>query len=151
MKRAEELRSLSRDHHEALVIAKRLREAADSDISEVVAKFRRFWRGHGQRHFRIEEELLLPAYERFGNARNDAVVRVLTDHVMIRRRADELDRETVTTTALNELGQLLEEHVRHEERVLFPLIERAVPRDDLAALAAAMEEAENARLARPAP
>ncbi len=143
MKRAEELRSLSRDHHEALVIAKRLRQASNTDIRDVVSEFRRFWQVHGRRHFRIEEEILLPAYERFGDASDEAVVRVLTDHVTIRRRAAELDEDaSITSKVLHELGHLLDEHVRYEERVLFPLIERALPPEHLAWLAAAIEEAE---------
>lgn len=34
------------------------------------------------------------------------------------------------------------DHVRHEERVLFPMIEEALPEDELARLAQRIEEAE---------
>jgi iron-sulfur cluster repair protein YtfE (RIC family) len=32
---------------------------------------------------------------------------------------------------LHQLGERLERHIRHEERVLFPLIEEALPDDEL--------------------
>ena len=44
---------------------------------------------------------------------------------------------------LHELGGLLADHVRVEERELFPLIEQAMPADDLAVVASALEQAED--------
>jgi iron-sulfur cluster repair protein YtfE (RIC family) len=43
---------------------------------------------------------------------------------------------------LHALGERLHQHIRHEERVLFPLIEEALPPEELAAVADALEEAE---------
>ena len=42
-------------------------------------------------------------------------------------------------SALRALGTLLEQHVRREERELFPLIEGVVPERELARLAALLE------------
>ncbi|MEX2105980.1 MAG: hypothetical protein WD810_03675 [Solirubrobacterales bacterium] len=95
MKRAEALRPLSREHLGALLAAKKLREA--SDLEEATRSFLEFWWEHGQRHFRVEEEVL---------------------------------------------GTLLHDHVRFEERELFPLIEDAMGAEDLERLAAAIERAE---------
>jgi hemerythrin-like domain-containing protein len=138
------LRPLSRDHHKALYVAQRLRRADEGDVQAVADEFLTFWKEHGSRHFRIEEEVLLPAYARFADVSNDAVVRVLVEHVEIRRRADELEEAERETSRLRELGSLMEGHVRHEERVLFPMIEEALPEDALAELAARVEAAEAA-------
>jgi iron-sulfur cluster repair protein YtfE (RIC family) len=71
------------------------------------------------------------------------VVRVLVEHVEIRRQASEVASGGDPGCAeLRELGELLEGHIRHEERVLFPLIEDALPRDELRRLAVALEAAE---------
>jgi hypothetical protein len=43
--------------------------------------------------------------------------------------------------ALNALGELLSEHIRHEERTLFPRIEVSLDRQELAALGAALNAA----------
>jgi hemerythrin-like domain-containing protein len=87
--------------------------------------------------------VLLPAYARRGPADEPAVVRVLTEHVDLRRRGAELETgESPALSDLRELGQRLERHIRYEERVLFPLIERALPDAELAELALALERAE---------
>ena len=69
---------------------------------------------------------------------------MLCDHVAIRAQADVLARDPHPgALALCELGASLADHVRLEERRLFPLIERALPAVRLAALAAALEQADH--------
>ena len=58
MKRAEALRPRSREHLVALLAAKKLKEA--DDLEEETRAFLEFWRNDGKRHFRVEEEVLLP-------------------------------------------------------------------------------------------
>ena len=140
MKRHEALAQLSRDHHQALFQAQRLRRATDEDAAEVTAGFLEFWRSVGHLHFRAEEEVLLPAYAAYAEASDEAVVRVLVDHTLIRRDADAL--EAAGLDRVHELGDRLEAHVRHEERVLFPLIEQALPDDELARVARRVDEVE---------
>ena len=68
---------------------------------------------------------------------------MLTEHVDLRRRALELEMgERADLDQLHELGQRLERHIRHEERVLFPKIEAAMPEDELSDLAEAIARAE---------
>jgi hypothetical protein len=49
--------------------------------------FLAFFEREGGRQFRAEEELLLPAYARHGGCDRPEIVRVLTEHVDLRRRA----------------------------------------------------------------
>ena len=143
MKRSEALQPLSRDHHRALEVALKLRRATDEDADTVAQEFLSFWREHGARHFRVEEDVMLPAFARHGDPTSPDVVRVLTDHVEIRRRAADLEAAAEPDVAdLNALGEMLNDHVRHEERVLFPLIEESLPADELTELAQGIEEAE---------
>jgi iron-sulfur cluster repair protein YtfE (RIC family) len=46
---------------------------------------------------------------------------------------------------LHELGERLESHIRHEERVLFPMIEEALPMEELEQLATAVERVDARR------
>jgi iron-sulfur cluster repair protein YtfE (RIC family) len=70
-------------------------------------------------------------------------VRVLTEHVDLRRRGADLEaRPTPEPAELRELGERLESHIRHEERVLFPMIEAALPAEELERLAAELVRAE---------
>jgi Hemerythrin HHE cation binding domain len=149
MKRDRALTSLSHDHHQALFVAQALRRATGETAADARAAFLAFWHGGGHAHFRIEEQVLLPAYAGHGDSDHPLVARVLCDHVEIRHRADEVARRgTPPAAALNELGRRLAEHVRLEERELFPLIEAALPADRLTALRAALERAERAEDAR---
>ena len=143
MKRDPALASLSRDHHRALFVAQALRRATAETAGEARTAFLTYWEHHGQAHFRLEEQVLLPSYAGYGDSHHPLVARVLCDHVEIRYRADRLAGEDPPTLdALHRLGLRLAEHVRLEERELFPLIESALPADRLAALAVAMERAE---------
>src|SRR5215203_822872 len=143
MDRSDALKPLSRDHHHGLFVAMKLRRANEETAGEARAAFLDFWRSEGRRHFRIEEELLLPAYARHGSAEEEAVVRVLTDHVELRRRGGELEAEAaVPLESLHRFGERLEAHIRHEERVLFPMIELALPDDELVRLGREVELAE---------
>jgi hypothetical protein len=67
MKRSEALWSLSRDHHRALSVAQRMRRA--DDAAEGARAFLEFWKGHGEPHFRVEEEVLLPCWALLGTRR----------------------------------------------------------------------------------
>jgi hemerythrin-like domain-containing protein len=144
MKRSPALAPLSRDHHHGLVVAQRLARASEESADAARAEFLRFWEAEGRTHFQVEEELLLPAFERHGSADHQAVVRVLVEHVEIRRRAADLEADpSIAPDRLHDLGIRLQRHIRHEERVLFPLIEEALPEDELAELATSIERAES--------
>jgi hemerythrin-like domain-containing protein len=143
MKRHPALGELSRDHHQALYCAMRMNRATQDDLGEVRDDVLGFWSDHGARHFRIEEEILLPAFATRSDPGGEAVVRVLVDHVWIRERMDRLAAGELDLAEVHELGERLEQHVRHEERVLFPLIEDALDRDALAALAQRITAAES--------
>jgi hemerythrin-like domain-containing protein len=129
MKRDEALRELSRDHHQALYRSMRMKRAGQGDVDDVRADVLGFWRDHGARHFRIEEEILLPGFATAGDPSHEALVRVLVDHVWIRERMERLAADELDVSAIHQLGDRLDAHVRHEERVLFPLIEDALDAD----------------------
>ena len=143
MKRNPGLVTLSRDHHQALCVAQKLRRATADTAQEARSAFVAYWEEHGRAHFRLEEEILLPAYAAHADPHHPLVARALCDHVAIRARADALAvNEAPGPATLRELGEGLADHVRLEERELFGLIEAALPAARLAAVAAALEHAE---------
>ena len=143
MKRSDELAPLSRDHHQGLFAALMLRRASAEDRDQARATFLAFWE-EGRRHFAIEEELLLPALARHVAPDHEAIVRVLTEHVDLRRRAQDVVAGEDGLDALHELGTRLHGHIRHEEDVLFGLVEDALAPEELAALGEAIARAEAA-------
>ena len=133
MKRHEGLFPLSHHHHHALVISKDLKDIGTSKGEKtykiVLRELVEFWEKDGNEHFRDEEEVLIPLYLRFESEPYvDLVKKVLYQHAEIRglitaiRNNQQADHEQ-----LNLLGHLLDEHIRLEERELFPVIEEAVP------------------------
>jgi hypothetical protein len=139
VKRSDALRSLSREHHQALTIAQELRR---TDAGErAAARFAEFWRHEGARHFRIEEEVLLPTWELLGTVHSEAAARLAREHLELRTAALALG-EKPSLAAIRALGEKLAAHVRFEERELFPLIEADLGEAELERLARAVAEAE---------
>jgi quercetin dioxygenase-like cupin family protein len=125
VKRHAALIPFSHDHHHALVEARRLREAAVSgpDPEAAVAAFLGFFAAVNVPHFREEEETLFPLVAGFDDAR-PLIVEALLDHQRLHALVAELPRSLDVRASMREIGELLEAHVRREERELFPLIER---------------------------
>ena len=143
MKRSPELAPLSRDHHHALEVALRLRRADEQSAADAIAHFGEFWRAAGQRHFEIEEAILLPALTADDPDWAEVRARILREHEEIRGRAESLlSAELVPPEAARELGEALNAHVRYEERHMFVLLEERLAHDELAAVGAAVVAAE---------
>ena len=117
MSRHPALVPLSHDHHHALVHARRLRRGDSEGFAE-------FFAHDLARHFRQEEEIVFPLLAEVGNEPPE-LARALLEHARIRALA---------RRPAEELGRLLEAHVRLEERVLFETIQRVVPDERLAEL-----------------
>jgi hemerythrin-like domain-containing protein len=141
MKRSSALAPLSRDHHHALVVAARLRRVTPLTAEPARDAFLAYWRQEGREHFREEEEILLPAYGQHANPHHPLIARVLCEHVAIRALAAVISEPSPPIAMLQELGVALSDHVRLEERSLFPLIEQTVPAAQLERLAAQLSRA----------
>ena len=149
MKRHPALIPLSRDHHTGLVQAVRLRRAAaDGDASARLAAardFGEFFSSEERVHLRDEEEELFPLLLRHVPSQPALLREAHAQHVQLQGFARKLaiagaagivDRETLAAA-----GELLDAHIRLEERQLFPLIEELVPDDELRRLALADRDA----------
>lgn len=146
MKRHPSLHDLSSDHHHGLLHVRRLMRTGsalaegvpDLDPPKVAHKFLHYWTEHANRHFRAEEEILLPAFARYGDPTQAPIARMLIEHVQIRRLVADLQQDLADgnpgVEVMHELGALLRCHIRYEEDVVFPLIEAAMPAAALAAL-----------------
>jgi len=141
MKRSEALIPLSHEHHQALFVAQKLRRATPQNAAAARDEFLAFWRSGGEAHFQAEEEILLPAWSRRAPADHESVVKILADHVELRRMAADLAGDPLETPdELHALGDRLHDHVRYEERVFFPLVEQTLPAQDLERILDSLEE-----------
>ena len=148
MKRHPSLIPLSRDHHDGLVQAVRLRRAAaDKDASARLAaarEFVEFFRNEERVHLRDEEEELFPLFIRHVQSQPAPLREARVQHVQLEGLARRLEiavaAGTVDRETLDATGELLDAHIRLEERQLFPLIEELVPDDELGKLGLASRD-----------
>ena len=134
MKRDPALVPLSHDHHHGLVEARRLRRAAAGDGQErrrAAAAFLRFFAAETRRHFREEEERIFPLLVDAEAPAMDLLGRALIEHQRLYALTGELEDELaegeVPAARMREVAEALDEHIRFEERILFPLIEDVAP------------------------
>lgn len=120
MKRSKILIRFSREHHTALVLAKRAQAPGNDAATQFMADFPARWNEALEPHFVEEEREILP---RLRSAGDDALAeRLVADHA--RLRALSVRILGGEAAALPEFGKLLADHVRFEERELFPHYER---------------------------
>ena len=134
-RRSEALSPLTRHHHHALVIALNLRRAGSNEtysFNRVQQDLKEFWQEGGQDHFQQEEEILLPLFSRFASLEQDDIIRMLLQHVQIRAAVSLLlNNPEATVDIMHHLGELLADHVHLEENRVFPMIEQAIPEEEL--------------------
>jgi hemerythrin-like domain-containing protein len=139
MKRHRSLHALSQHHHFALMESLFIRRAGEKSgaartaaLKKVAEDFVHFWESGGRIHFREEEEILLPAYASHVPLEEDAdVLRMLADHAAIRARIRALSSTRAEDEAILALGRMLYDHVRLEENVIFPRIEKTLTETEM--------------------
>lgn len=146
LKRHTALQPFSRDHYTGLVQAQHLLRASDENASglrQALMDFTRAWKCEIEEHF-TNEEVLLSALMTAAQLK-----RLRNDHDLLRAFAGQAAQwqPDVDPGAgwVQELGQLLNDHIRWEERKLFPAIERACTQDQLTALERHTAELEGRR------
>lgn len=157
MKRSPELRDLSEQHHYALVAARTLRLAAEGtgELKAAVADFLGTWEREIQPHFQCEEAVLLPIFAGAAGDDDPLIGRTLVEHVRLRRLIRSLSSadEAGLRTAAAEVARALHDHIRFEERQLFPAIETACAGEALELLGKELHSSEGrqCRLLNPPP
>ncbi len=141
MKRIPALKPLSRDHHQGLVLAHKAKKAAIQDLSG--DEQRAIWTEiltHAKEvllsHFDIEETYLATALSACGDPHLDQLVdRLYKEHASLRSLLSPDGNRS--TANLQSLGELLETHIRFEERELFGAAQTALDEKTLQAIATA--------------
>lgn len=140
IKRHESLKPLSRHHmiglHLGLKLSRAGTDKSQLTNEEVKQELKDFWEPDGLEHFREEEEILLVAFAKYASIDRPEVIDMLLEHTKIRALIDTIFKsEEIDIPVFHELGALLEIHIRKEERILFPMIEKALPEEVLIELA----------------
>lgn len=137
MKRAPELRDLSDDHHHGLVLARKAKLAASGQEGpsgpEMWAEVEVVFKKELEPHFEIEESFIGKVLRAAGESQ--LAQRLVDEHEALREFL--LPRHPRTVDDLRRFGELLEQHIRFEERELFQVAQAKLTSDELSAVAKA--------------
>jgi hemerythrin-like domain-containing protein len=128
IKRSKELVPLSKEHHEGLLFGWKIKQGLRNGTphTTISAFIEWFWEADLQEHFRKEEEVLavhLPPD-------NELVLQMLDEH-------ENLEAQVRLCTIIQDeelflqLADGLHNHIRFEERVLFPFAEQNIPPENM--------------------
>ena len=144
------LRSLSRDHHLALQLARGLQAKTDPLLRAQLPKDERALVAHVQRvfaeelaaHFDAEDGVLAPAVAGKDPALDRIMSEIESEHadmmkIVARLSQDAFDGVAIER-ALDCLGHVLEAHVRREEREYYPRVQEVLDEGSLHELGAAL-------------
>jgi len=125
LKRHVAIQPLSREHHHSLLLSWKIRRGFSRNVEpERIKKYVDwFFKNHIEKHFQIEEKYVFPVL----GPNNELVRMALADH---RRLVRLFTEEEDIPKALSLIEEELQKHIRFEERVLFPEIQKvASPAD----------------------
>lgn len=147
MKRHASLHGLSNDHHTALIVALRCRRAGagQGDLSPAQAWQQALALREDQlnAHFAVEEELLVPALRELGEAQMGE--RLLNEHAALLAC---LSVDTPSADEVANFGQMLDDHIRFEERIVFEQTQDRLPKSVMEAIGAAAPHNASCSLAK---
>ena len=128
IKRSKELAPLSREHHDGLLFAWKIKQglANGTPIETLCSYTRWFWLNHIKPHFKDEEKVLV----KFLPEDNALVRQMFKEHAQIRDLLLSLDKEP-DPASFQELAELLSDHIRFEERQLFAYAEENLSPEQL--------------------
>jgi hemerythrin-like domain-containing protein len=131
MKRDKNLFNLSSEHHDGLVIALRINKSLDKTEkhSMIINYIKHLWSSL-KNHFNQEEDNFLRSENIDKN--NSLIIRMLDEHKRFEELVNKLSSESSTIKKdLTEFSELLNDHIRFEERELFPYIEESLTEEEL--------------------
>ena len=132
-RRHESLIPLSREHHYGLLVCLRIHRGIENHqadvswLSERAEKVIQFFESDLKTHFKAEEEIVFPAMNGIEDSRA-MIAQLVDEHRKLEKLVQRLKkaRELRLAPLLREFADLLEAHIRTEERVLFPRYEKGV-------------------------
>jgi hemerythrin-like domain-containing protein len=125
IKRSEQLAPLSRDHHDGLLFAWKIKQGLKNgtDPEAMMAYVHWFWSNHLQLHFSQEEHLLLAHL----SDSDELAQQLMSEHQDIKQ----VISGEASAFLLADLADKITAHIRFEERQLFPYIEQTITTDAL--------------------
>lgn len=123
IKRSKELAPLSREHHDGLLFAWKIKQglANDTPLQTLANYTRWYWNNHLEFHFNSEENVLV----KYLSVDHPLVKQMFKEHAAIRDLVSSLDKKP-GSPSLQLLADTIHDHIRFEERQLFSYAEEVL-------------------------
>jgi iron-sulfur cluster repair protein YtfE (RIC family) len=137
IKRDKALHILSHDHHHGLILAQLVKKGSPKykNLPETTEGKKdysiRFYNYELIKHFEDEEKILFPVVNGKDDEIDNLIEEIITEHKKIKQLINRLDSDEGVENTLDELGNILESHIRKEERDLFMKIQEILTEDEL--------------------
>lgn len=137
MKRHKALQSLSQEHHHGLLLAQLIKAGSPeykglpSTTVDKKLYTIKFFEENLIPHFKKEEEVLFPLTRKKNSNVENLVTELIKQHKEIDLLINKLKDSSQPEDELDELGKLLEAHIRKEERELFQMIQEILSKTEL--------------------
>lgn len=135
MKRNENIIPLSHDHHFGLLCCWKIRQGLKKEVelSRIQKYVDYFWNNHLKEHFKEEDDILFPYLE------DEFSTRVAKEHQDLEHLFSEI-YENPSIQNFEAFANLLDDHIRFEERQWFPHLEKNLTNTQLLEIGKALAE-----------
>ncbi|CAH8281317.1 hypothetical protein EV196_101398 [Mariniflexile fucanivorans] len=125
IKRHKALQPLSREHHHGLLLSWKIRAGFSKNIAPERVKVYADWffKTHLIPHFEMEEQHVFTILD----GDNELIKRALSEHEYLKKLFSDEDIKN----ALSKIEEALDAHIRFEERILFPEIQKIATESQL--------------------
>jgi len=136
MKRHKCLIKLSKDHHQGLIVAQLLKKDTPpyrdmpNDLNGKTKYALNFYENELKNHFALEENILIPFILNRNKDIDILCNQILEEHKIIFNKFENI-KKYFDENQLDEIGNLLSQHIRKEERELFELIQENFSNEEL--------------------
>ena len=144
MKRNENLQTLSWEHHDGLVVSFRWQQGLKKNVKadEMSQYILHVWTSMLEHHFWQEEKTISLNSEKSEEGKK-LVKQMLDEHQQFKQLILQIKSENSNTQYIEEFALLLNQHIRFEERHLFPLFEQEVDSEKLQEVGKFLKEHHN--------
>ena len=140
MKRHHALVKLSRDHYHGLLLAQQIKTGAapykgyPTDLEGKITFLFSEYEQKLKPHFALEENVLFPMAAKKSEELSTLVNELIKEHRQLFSMIENVPRSKDQPQALNEIGVLLEQHIRKEERKLFEMVQQTFSEEEIKVL-----------------
>lgn len=136
IRRSAQIAELSRDHHHALLFVWKLRQGLrnNSSMEHIRSYAAYFYSNFIDPHCKLEEELLLPKMHPQDAFRKQ----IKAEHRLLALLHSRIADGTPSADDIRAFADAVERHIRFEERIFFPVVERILSPHELNSIGVAL-------------